>query len=144
TPARPDQPSAKPLAPGFRAIIVDPDAAFQDAFARDLHQNGHEVVALADDSGLIALCRGDRAPDVIVLNWHPHGPDGLGAMRRLRAGGVPIPVIFLSATADQASEEAALRNGALDFIEKSRSLSIIRLRMRLAIGCTGRHSTPGP
>jgi two-component system response regulator ChvI len=44
---------------------------------------------------------------------------------------VQVPVIFLTVLSDEIYEEAALRWGAVDFIEKSRSLSIILQRLRL-------------
>src|SRR5262249_28295132 len=44
---------------------------------------------------------------------------------------IHVPVIFLTVLSDEMYEEAALRWGAVDFIEKSRSLSIILQRLRL-------------
>ena len=71
------------------------------------------------------------AADAILLDWRMPGVDGLGVLRQLRTRDVQVPVIFLTVLSDEISEEAALRWGAVDFIEKSRSLSIILQRLRL-------------
>src|SRR3546814_9235009 len=64
-------------------------------------------------------------------DWRMPGIDGLEVLRRMRERGVGMPVIFLTVLSDQIYEEAALRRGAVDFIDKSRSLSIILQRLRL-------------
>ncbi len=51
------------------------------------------------------------------------------------------PVIFLTTLSDQIYEEAALEKGAVDFIEKSRSFSIILRRMRII--AEGQKPAPG-
>jgi len=55
---------------------------------------------------------------------------------------VHTPVIFLTVLSDEIYEEAALRWGAVDFIEKSRSLSIILQRLRLITDGPKRPSGP--
>src|SRR5690606_25360411 len=69
--------------------------------------------------------------DAGLLDWRMPGLDGLAVLRRMRDSGVQAPVIFLTVLSDEIYEEAALRWGAVDFIEKSRSLSIILQRLRL-------------
>src|SRR3546814_20470091 len=59
--------------------------------------------------------------------------DGIKVLHRLREGGVDVPVIFLTVLSDQIYEEAALAGGAIDFVEKSRSLAILLRRMQLII-----------
>ena len=44
-----------------------------------------------------------------------------------------MPVIFLTVLGDQIYEEAALHHGAVDFVEKSRSLSILKKRIELSV-----------
>jgi two-component system response regulator ChvI len=52
-------------------------------------------------------------------------------LRALRRSGSTIPVIFLTVLSDDIYEEAALEGGAVDFIDKSRRLSILVKRLRL-------------
>jgi two-component system response regulator ChvI len=71
------------------------------------------------------------AADVLLLDWKMPGMDGLEVLRRLRAAEVGVPVILLTVLSDQVYEEAALEGGAVDFIEKSRSFSILLKRLQL-------------
>jgi two-component system response regulator ChvI len=59
------------------------------------------------------------------------GMNGLEVLRELRQRGVMTPVIFLTALSDDIYEEAALAGGAVDFIDKSRRLSILVRRIEL-------------
>jgi two-component system, OmpR family, response regulator ChvI len=56
---------------------------------------------------------------------------GLEVLRALRRANNPTPVIFLTALSEDIYEEAALEGGAVDFIDKSRRLSILVKRLRL-------------
>jgi two-component system, OmpR family, response regulator ChvI len=59
------------------------------------------------------------------------GMNGLEVLRELRRRGIMTPVIFLTGLADEIFEEAALVGGAVDFIDKSRRLSILVRRIEL-------------
>jgi len=52
-------------------------------------------------------------------------------LRSLRRAGNTTPVIFLTVLSEDIYEEAALEGGAVDFIDKSRRLSILIKRLRL-------------
>jgi two-component system response regulator ChvI len=68
--------------------------------------------------------------------------NGIEVLRTLRAQGMRTPAIFLTALTDQIFEEAALTTGAVDFVEKSRSFSILAKRIALIID--GSKSVGGP
>jgi two-component system response regulator ChvI len=94
------------------------------------------------DRGAPALdyfLRGGNA-DVVLLDWRMPKMDGIDVLRQLRASGIEVPVIFLTVLSDQIYEEAALAGGAVDFVEKSRSLPILLKRMQLILG--GRKTGP--
>jgi two-component system response regulator ChvI len=69
--------------------------------------------------------------DVVLLDWQMPGLNGLEVLRRLRRSENIAPVIILTGLEEETCEEAALENGAADFIVKSRSLSILVKRLRL-------------
>lgn len=60
--------------------------------------------------------------------------NGIEVLKQIRADGIELPVIFLTVLSDQIYEEAALIGGAVDFIEKSRSFSILKRRIELILG----------
>lgn len=117
--------------PAKRIAIVDDDALFRESLGLNLVESGFDVDDFGDgETALRHFSQGGNA-DAILLDWRMPGVDGLAVLRRLRAQDVQVPVIFLTVVSDEIYEEAALRWGAVDFIEKSRSLSIILQRLRL-------------
>ena len=69
----------------------------------------------------------------MLLDWRMPGLDGLAVLRQMRERGHTMPVLFLTALTDNVYEEAALALGAVDFISKSRSLSVILQRLSLIV-----------
>jgi len=76
------------------------------------------------------LAKGGEA-DAVLLDWRMPGMDGPGLLRRMREARIATPVIFLTMLGHEIYEEAALKWGAVDFIDKSRRLSIILERLRI-------------
>ena len=58
-------------------------------------------------------------------------------LRQLRAAGRPTPILFLTGHSQPIYEEAALVQGAVDFIDKSRSFAIISTGNPAMAGCVG-------
>ena len=69
------------------------------------------------------------------------GMTGIEVLRKLRSSGHEVPVIFLTALSDQMYEEAALIGGAVDFVEKSRSYTILKHRIELIMDGPKAHVT---
>jgi len=118
-------------APPPHIVLVDDDDLFRESLGLNLIDEGYEVTSFA--SGAVALehfAAGGRA-DVILLDWRMPGMNGLEVLRSLRRAGNTTPVIFLTVLSEDIYEEAALEGGAVDFIDKSRRLSILVKRLRL-------------
>ena len=114
-----------------RIVIVDDDDLFRESLGLNLAEEGYEVVDFdSGESALEYLLTGDSA-DAVLLDWRMPGLDGLGVLRSLRQRRIETPVIFLTVLSDEIYEEAALKWGAVDFIDKSRRLSIILQRLKL-------------
>ena len=112
-------------------LIVDDDDLFRESLGLNLIDEGYEVTSF--DNGRDALAFLDRggSADVMLLDWRMPNLTGLDVLRQLRGAGITIPVIFLTALADDIYEEAALDGGAVDFIDKSRRLPILLKRLQL-------------
>src|SRR3954464_2124891 len=116
-----------------RVPLVDDDDLFRESLGMNLSDEGFEVVPF--DRGHAALdyfADGGEA-DLILLDWRMPRMDGIETLRQLRARNIEVPVIFLTVLSDQIYEETALTGGALDFVEKSRSLPILLKRMQLMV-----------
>lgn len=114
-----------------RIVLVDDDDSFRESLGLNLIDEGFAVVSF--DAGAPALdyfARGGEAA-VILLDWRMPVMNGLEVLRSLRRAGVTTPVIFLTVLSDDIYEEAALEGGAVDFIDKSRRLSILVKRLHL-------------
>ncbi|WP_343562186.1 response regulator transcription factor [Kiloniella sp. b19] len=114
-----------------RVVLVDDDALFRESLGLNLEEEGYEVLAFASGQEALDHLLNEPAPDPILLDWRMPGLDGLAVLRRLREAQRPNPVIFLTMLSDDIYEEAALKWGAVDFIDKSRRLSIILQRLSL-------------
>ena len=114
-----------------RVVIVDDDELFRESLGLNLVEHGYSVRDFPDGASVLQHFAEGGGADAVLLDWRMPGLDGLGVLRRMRDQNIDIPVIFLTVLSDEMYEEAALRWGAVDFIEKSRSLSIILQRLRL-------------
>ena len=114
----------------LRVAVVDDDADFRGVLCFHLSDEGLEPIACS--GGRAALERlGAETVDVILLDWRMPDMNGMEVLRELRQRGTTTPVIFLTGLADDVFEEAALTCGAVDFIDKSRKLSILVRRIEL-------------
>jgi len=110
-------------------LLVDDDAPILRMLERTLAAEGYTVAAVAD--GGAALARVERfLPDVIVLDVAMPGMDGLAVTRRLRAKGLAVPILLL--TARDAIEErvAGLDAGADDYLIKPFDVTELMARVR--------------
>jgi two-component system response regulator MprA len=100
-----------------RVLVVDDDPPLQRMLRRTLAAEGFEVT-IAGDGGA-ALAAAERfAPDVIVLDVAMPTLDGLAVCRRLRAKGLPTPILMLTARDAVADRVAGLQAGADDYLVK--------------------------
>ncbi len=114
-----------------RVILVDDDDLFRESLGLNLSEEGFNVIDFDNGSDVLSYLLNEPSLDPILLDWRMPGLDGLAVLRRLREARMNNPVIFLTMLSDEIYEEAALRWGAVDFIDKSRRLPIILQRLRL-------------
>lgn len=99
--------------------MVDDDPSVRDALAVFLEIAGFDVVAF--DSGETFLAKaeaGTRTPRVLVLDQRLGGMSGLDVQVELKRRGLAIPIIFITGHGDTRMAQAALREGAVAFLEK--------------------------
>ena len=124
-------------------LLVDDEALFRESLGQNLMDEGYDVASV--DGGEAALGQLSRPEEVdaVLLDWRMPGLDGLGVLRLMRERGHSMPVLFLTALTDNVYEEAALALGAVDFISKSRSLSVILQRLLLIVDGRKRATAAG-
>ena len=57
-------------------------------------------------------------PGCLILDVHLPGLNGLELQERLKAEGRGVPIVFITAYADERARERALRGGAIAFLQK--------------------------
>ncbi len=85
--------------------------------------------------GLVEI--GTRRPDVVILDLGLPDIDGVEVVKRLREWS-EVPVIILSARADEANKIAALDAGADDYLTKPFGVGELLARLRVAVRRTAR------
>jgi two-component system phosphate regulon response regulator OmpR len=98
-------------------LIIDDDPELRDLLRDYLTRQGIEVSVLHGATALERRLELER-PDLIVLDLMMPGVDGLTALRQLRATGDDIPVIMLTARADDVDRIVGLELGADDYLGK--------------------------
>jgi len=110
-------------------LLVDDDAPILRMLERTLVAEGYAVAAVAD--GGAALAQVERSlPDLIVLDVAMPGMDGLAVTRRLRAKGLPVPILLLTARDALAERVAGLDAGADDYLVKPFEVDELTARVR--------------
>jgi DNA-binding response OmpR family regulator len=118
-----------------RILLVDDEQSIQTLLSYPLRKDGYEVVQAAD--GREALSRFTESPfDLVVLDVMIPRLDGLEVCRRLRARS-SVPIIMLTARADEIDKVVGLELGADDYITKPFSMREFRSRVKAALRRAG-------
>jgi FixJ family two-component response regulator len=106
-------------------FVIDDDAETREALSIILQEEGYDVICFADGAALLSLAR-TRSPACVFLEIRIPDRFGLNILKTLRAESYPAPIFVTSGQADIPTVVDAIKNGALDFIEKPfRSSEII-------------------
>lgn len=115
-------------APGYRALIVDDEAALAEVVASYLQREQFETRTAVDGSQAVALAR-EFDPDVVVLDLGLPGADGLEVCRQLRNFSDAY-VVMLTARDTEMDTIVGLTVGADDYITKPFSPRELVARIR--------------
>jgi two-component system, OmpR family, response regulator MprA len=115
--------------PEAAILVVDDDAPIRRMLDRTLAAEGYAVETAAD--GGEALAAVERStPDLLVLDIGLPGVDGLAVSRRLRAKGLAVPVLMLTARDSVPDRVAGLDAGADDYLVKPFATEELLARVR--------------
>jgi DNA-binding response OmpR family regulator len=101
---------------GTAVLVVDDEPTVREVVASYLRRDGHDVTEAADGSTAVELVQHQRF-DLVVLDMMLPGVNGLDILRRIRQMG-DMPVIMLTARAEEADRVAGLELGADDYVVK--------------------------
>ena len=109
-------------------LVVDDEPMVREVVAQYLKRDGVGVHEVADGDEALAWLAANR-PALVVLDVMLPGTDGLSILRRIRAEG-DIPVILLTARADEVDRVVGLELGADDYVVKPFSPRELAVRVR--------------
>jgi DNA-binding response OmpR family regulator len=113
---------------GQRILVVEDDRVIADAVARRLVSEGFRVDVVHDGPAAVQAAAG-TAYDAAVLDVMLPGLDGLEVCRRIQAQR-PLPVLMLTARADETDRIVGLGVGADDYLTKPFSPRELVARVR--------------
>jgi DNA-binding response OmpR family regulator len=109
-------------------LVVEDDATINQAVADRLVAEGFRVVQAFDGPGAVHA-HAEHAPDLVVLDLMLPGFDGLEVCRRIQAER-PVPVLMLTARADETDLLVGLGVGADDYVTKPFRMREVVARIR--------------
>ncbi len=124
-------------------LLAEDDLAISDPLARALRREGYAVeVTAAGGAALGCLTR--RSFDLLVLDLGLPDLDGLEVCRRLRVDGNRLPVLVLTARADEVDTVVGLDAGADDYVTKPFRLAELLARVRALLRRGTQSGQPEP
>jgi DNA-binding response OmpR family regulator len=114
-----------------RILLVDDEQPVQKLLSFPLEKEGYEVVSALDGQEALKRFENERF-DLVVLDIMLPKIDGLEVCRRLRAKSA-VPIIMLTAKAEEIDKVLGLEIGADDYITKPFSMREFRSRVRAAL-----------
>lgn len=110
-------------------LVVDDEPSIVDAVATTLRYEGFDVAQASSGRAALAAAQ-EHPPDLIVLDVMLPDLDGIEVTRRLRADGIRVPVLFLTAKDAVEDRIAGLTVGGDDYVTKPFSLAELVARAR--------------
>ncbi len=114
-----------------RVLLVEDEPAQRAVLAYNLEAEGFDVIQ-ADNGEDALLLVAEEAPDIIILDWMMPKLSGIEVCRRLkmRPETRGIPIIMLSARAEEVDRIRGLETGADDYVVKPYSVLELMARAR--------------
>jgi DNA-binding response OmpR family regulator len=112
-----------------KVLVIEDNANLAFGLTRSLEAEGYEVEGAEDGTRGLELARSCGA-DLIVLDLMLPGIDGYTLLKKLRDGGVDVPVLILTARGEEADKVFGFRLGADDYVTKPFSLSELLARVQ--------------
>ena len=119
-----------------RVLVVDDEANITDLVATALRYEGFSVEVAANGTEALRSAEKFR-PDLVVLDVMLPDRDGFAVVKRLRADGHHVPVVFLTARDSTEEKVKGLTVGGDDYVTKPFSLEELIARVRAVLRRTG-------
>jgi len=114
-----------------KILLVEDDANLVELVTYNLDKEGFDVIRTGDGEEALVLAEEEK-PDLVILDWMIANLSGIEVCRRLRRqpNTAAMPIIMLTARAEEADRIRGLETGADDYIAKPFSPRELIARVR--------------
>lgn len=112
-----------------KILVVDDERPIADIIKFNLEKEGYQVVCAFDGEEAVRLAH-DEHPDLILLDLMLPVKDGMDVCREVRAAGLTVPIIMLTARDSEIDKVLGLEMGADDYVTKPFSTREILARVK--------------
>ena len=113
-----------------RILIIEDEPAIAEVLVYNLEREGFKVHSVENGAEGLKMAKQQR-PDLVLLDLMLPGKSGLEVCRELRAfsGTATVPIIVLTAKAEEADQVVGFAMGADDYVTKPFSVKILLQRV---------------
>ncbi len=117
-----------------RILLVEDDANLVELICYNLEKEGFDTIRTGDGEEALLLAE-DEKPDLVILDWMIANLSGIEVCRRLRRSPVTgnLPIVMLTARAEEADRIRGLETGADDYVTKPFSPRELIARVRAVL-----------
>ncbi len=123
-----------------KILIVEDDANLQETIKYNLRKEGYDIVTASDGEQALAAARREK-PDLLVLDVMLPKLNGFEVCRTLRKE-MTVPILMLTAKADETDKIVGLEIGADDYMTKPFSMRELLARVRAMLRRAKMADTP--
>jgi two-component system response regulator HydG len=102
----------------MRVLLAEDEVTIFVTLRDALEDAGHVVVGAQDTAGALAALEGDEPPEVVVTDVRMPGAGGMAVLQRALALDPDRPVLLMTGYATVDDAVAAMRMGAVDYVQK--------------------------
>jgi CheY-like chemotaxis protein len=115
------------MCPGAKVLVVDDNATNRRLVEMQLKRFGRKSIAVESGEAAIKIFEGNGGEVcVILLDCHMPGLSGFETARRLRASGVKIPIIGISASTEAQDRDDAILAGMNAFVSRPMNMADLK------------------
>lgn len=124
----------------MKVLVVDDEAPIVEAIAYNLRKDGYQTFTAADAESCLEIVRNEN-PDLIILDVMLPAASGFDVCRSLRRHST-VPIIMLTARAEETDRVVGLELGADDYITKPFSTRELMARVKAILRRTQASELP--
>ena len=119
-----------------KVLVVEDDRNILKGLVDNLEMEGYKVVTASDGEAALKKAK-EAAPDLIILDVMMPKMNGFDVCKQLKAKGSTVPIIILSAKAQEADKVLGLELGADDYVTKPFSPRELLVRVKAVLRRAG-------